>query len=108
MANGKLLRQLVRSGADGDVEAFRGVAKELVAEERQEHHHLLANDLETILYGRTQLLASPAMRSWRTPSPKTASATSHCVRFANAPGASRTLLFSYGALLAAAGLGSLL
>ena len=63
MANGKLLRQLVRSGADGDVEAFRGVAKELVAEERQKHHHLLANDLETILYGRTQSLASPAMRS---------------------------------------------
>ena len=62
MANGKLLRQLVRSGADGDVEAFRGVAKELVAEERQKHHHLLANDLETILYGRTQSLASPAMR----------------------------------------------
>ena len=39
MANGKLLRQLVRSGADGDVEAFRDVAKELVAEECQEHHH---------------------------------------------------------------------
>ena len=28
MANGKLLRQLVRSGADGDVEAFRGVANQ--------------------------------------------------------------------------------
>lgn len=63
MANGKLLRQLVRSGADGDVEAFRGVAKELVAEERQKQHHLLANDLETILYGRTQSLVAPAMRS---------------------------------------------
>ena len=63
MANGKLLRQLVRSGADGDVEAFRGVAKELVAEERQKHHHLLANDLETILYGRTQSLVAPTMRS---------------------------------------------
>lgn len=62
MANGKLLRQLVRSGADGDVEAFRGVAKELVAEERQKQHHLLANDLETILYGRNQSLASPAVR----------------------------------------------
>ena len=62
MANGKLLRQLVRSGADGDVEAFRGVAKALVAEERQKQHHLLANDLETILYARTQPLASPAMR----------------------------------------------
>ncbi len=62
MANGKLLRQLLRSGTDGDVAAFRGVAKELIAEERQKHHHLLANDLETILYGRTQSPASPALR----------------------------------------------
>ena len=62
MANGKLLRQLLRSGTDGDVAAFRGVAKELIAEERQKHHHLLANDLETILYGRTQSPGSPALQ----------------------------------------------
>ena len=62
MANGKLLRQLFRSGTDGDVAAFRGIADEVIAEERQKHHHLLANDLETILYGRTQSPASPALR----------------------------------------------
>ena len=27
MSNGKLLRQLIRSGAEGDLDAFRGVAK---------------------------------------------------------------------------------
>ena len=64
MANGKLLRQLLRSGTDGDVAAFRGVAKELIAEERQKHHHLLANDLETILYGRSERPASPALQAF--------------------------------------------
>ena len=62
MANGKQLRQLFRSGTDGDVAAFRGVADEVIAGERQKHHHLLANDLETILYGRTQSPASPVLR----------------------------------------------
>ncbi len=62
MANGKLLRQLIRSGAEGDVEAFRGTAKAVIAEERQKQHHLLANDLETILYGRPRTPASPAVR----------------------------------------------
>ena len=62
MANGKLLRQLIRSGAEGDVEAFRGTAKAVIAEERQKQHHLLANDLETILYGHLRSLASPAAR----------------------------------------------
>ncbi len=62
MANGKLLRQLIRSGAEGDVEAFRGAAQEVIAEERQKQHHLLANDLETILYGRPPTTASPALR----------------------------------------------
>ena len=63
MANGKLLRQLLRSGSDGDVAAFRGVARDLIAEERQKHHHLLANDLEAILNGRSQSTASPVLRS---------------------------------------------
>ena len=62
MANGKLLRQLIRCGAEGDVEAFRGTAKAVIAEERQKHHHLLANDLETILYGRPRSPAYPAVR----------------------------------------------
>ena len=29
---------------------------------QQKHHHLLANDLETILYGRTHTPSSPALR----------------------------------------------
>ena len=63
MSNGKLLRQLIRSGAEGDLEAFRGVAKQVIADERQKQHHLLANDLESILYGRPQSPTSPALRN---------------------------------------------
>lgn len=62
MANGNLLRQLVRSGADGDLDAFRGVAKKVIAEERQKQHHLLADDLESILYGRPAKPRSAASR----------------------------------------------
>ena len=62
MANGNLLRQLVRSGADGDLDAFRGVAKKVIAEERQKQHHLLADDLESILYGRPAKPRSAAAR----------------------------------------------
>lgn len=60
MANGKLLRQLIRSGSDGDLEAFRGAAKQVIEEERQKHHHLLASDLEAILHGRST--SGPALR----------------------------------------------
>ena len=63
MAHGKLLRQLIRSGVEGDLAAFRGVAKQVIDEERQKHHHLLANDLETILYGRARTPSSPALRN---------------------------------------------
>ena len=63
MANGKLLRRLIRSGADGDLDAFRGAAKQVIDEERQKQHHLLANDLEAILYGRPRTSSSPALRS---------------------------------------------
>lgn len=51
MATGKLLKQLIRSGAEGDLEAFRGAAKQVIKDEQDKHHHLLARDLETILYG---------------------------------------------------------
>ena len=61
MANGKLLKQLIRSGTEDDFSAFRSAAKEVIAEERQKHHHLLANDLETILYGRPCGPSSPAI-----------------------------------------------
>ena len=62
MANGKLLRKLIRSGTEGDLDTFRGVAKQVIEEERQKHHHLLADDLEAILYGRARSNASPALR----------------------------------------------
>ena len=62
MANGKILRQLIRSGTQGDLEAFRGVAEQVIAEERQKQHHLLANDLERILYGNTRTSNSPTLR----------------------------------------------
>ncbi len=62
MANGKLLRRLIRSGADGDLDAFRHVAKKVIADERQKQHHFLADDLESILYGRPARPRSPALR----------------------------------------------
>ncbi len=52
MASGKLLRQLIKSGAEGNLNAFRSVSEEVIREERAKQHHLLANDLEKILYGR--------------------------------------------------------
>ena len=70
VAEGKLLRQLIRSGAEGDLDVFRGVAKEVIAAERQKHHHLLANDLENILYGRTRPLPSPALQNLIASVPK--------------------------------------
>ena len=62
MASGKILRQLISSGTQGDLEAFRGVAEQVIAEERQKQHHLLANDLERILYGNTRTSNSPVLR----------------------------------------------
>ncbi len=51
MASGKLLRQLINSGVRGDSEAFRAASEAVIKEERQKKHHLLANDLERLLYG---------------------------------------------------------
>jgi len=51
MANGKILRQLIRAGSIGDSKAFRSVSEAIIKDERQKQHHLLANDLEQILYG---------------------------------------------------------
>ena len=50
MASGKLLRQLISSGARGDLKAFRAASEAIIQEERQKKHHLLANDLERLLY----------------------------------------------------------
>jgi SpoVK/Ycf46/Vps4 family AAA+-type ATPase len=51
MSSGKLLRQVVRAGTAGDQQAFREASEALIREEREKQHHLLANDLEGILYG---------------------------------------------------------
>ena len=53
MTSGKLLRNLIKSGAEGNFEAFRHASKEVIRLEREKKHHLLTNDLEKILYGRT-------------------------------------------------------
>lgn len=51
MASGKILRQLIKAGSHGDVIVFKQVSEAVIREERQKQHHLLANDLEKILYG---------------------------------------------------------
>src|SRR5690606_37901272 len=51
MASGKLLRQLIKSGALGDDAGFRAASEAVIKEEREKNHHLLANDLERLLYG---------------------------------------------------------
>lgn len=52
MATAKLLRQLVKTGTEGNQDAFKRVSEQLIQEERAKNHYLLANDLERILYGR--------------------------------------------------------
>lgn len=51
MANGKLLRQLIKSGMQGDMDSFKAASEAVIREERDKKHHLLANDLERLLYG---------------------------------------------------------
>jgi len=51
MASGQLLRQLIKSGALGDEDGFRVASEAVIKEEREKKHHLLANDLERLLYG---------------------------------------------------------
>ncbi len=51
MANGRILRQLIKAGTTGDSADFRRVSEAVIENERQKQHHLLANDLEQILYG---------------------------------------------------------
>lgn len=57
MATAKLLRQLIKTGAEGNHEAFKRISEQLIQEERSRNHHLLANDLEKILYGRRSATA---------------------------------------------------
>jgi SpoVK/Ycf46/Vps4 family AAA+-type ATPase len=53
MTSGKILRRLIKSGAEGNLAAFRDISEEVIRQEREKRHHLLANDLEKILYGRS-------------------------------------------------------
>jgi SpoVK/Ycf46/Vps4 family AAA+-type ATPase len=46
-----LLRQLIRAGVAGRDDEFRTLAERVIQQEREKKHHLLANDLERILYG---------------------------------------------------------
>ena len=52
MASSKHLRQIFQYARAGNEEAFNKVAEEIIQEEREKQHHLLANDLEEILYGK--------------------------------------------------------
>ncbi len=61
MASGKILRQLIKAGTTGDSASFRRVSEAIIDDERQKQHHLLANDLEQILYGEHLQKASPRL-----------------------------------------------
>lgn len=61
MASGKTLRQLIRAGSNGNLAAFKEASESIIQEERQKQHHLLANDLEQILYGHAKPMASNAL-----------------------------------------------
>jgi SpoVK/Ycf46/Vps4 family AAA+-type ATPase len=68
MTTGKLLRQLLKSGIEGNESAFRAASEEVIREERAKQHHLLANDLERLLYGRPKEIAkSSGVGSDRSP-----------------------------------------
>lgn len=56
MTSAKTLRQLIKTGLEGNFDLFRQVTEQVIKEERGKQHHLLANDLEQILYGRNNLV----------------------------------------------------
>lgn len=62
MASGKILRQLIKAGSTGDTAAFRQATEAVIREEREKQHHLLANDLEQILYGDTKPISVNQLR----------------------------------------------
>jgi len=68
MASGKILRQLVKAGVVGDATAFRQASEAVIQEERQKQHHLLANDLERLLYADRASM-TPATRKLHLAAP---------------------------------------
>ena len=69
MAEGRLLRQLIRAGAGGSEDEFRHVAEQVIEQERRKNHHLLANDLERILYGGSSKPGRAGIRPLLPPVP---------------------------------------
>jgi len=63
MASGKLLRQLFKGVAQGNEESFRLAAEQIIQEEREKHHHLLANDLQRILQSGVPELVGDNIRT---------------------------------------------
>jgi SpoVK/Ycf46/Vps4 family AAA+-type ATPase len=47
---GEMVRKLILAHANGDAAAFEAAAEEYIAEERRKNHHVLAKDLERVLY----------------------------------------------------------
>ena len=68
MASGKLLRQLIKSGTQGDASGFRAASEAVIKEEREKNHHLLANDLERLLYGDQATVGKSARKLQSLPS----------------------------------------
>lgn len=62
MANGRLLRQLAKTGAEGNISAFLEAFEEVIKDERGKQHHQLANDLEKILKGKIKNEPIPLRR----------------------------------------------
>jgi len=69
VAEGRVLRKLIVAGVRTEDAEFRQAAEELIKQERDKKHHLLANDLERILYGEHGV-KKPAARSVRYELPK--------------------------------------
>lgn len=70
VAEGRLLRKLIGAGSRTESSEFRRVAEEVIKEERDKKHHLLANDLERILYGEQGTSRRTALRPERYEIPK--------------------------------------
>ena len=70
MASGRLLRQLIKTGAEGNRDAFLQATEAVIRDERSKNHHLLANDLERILYGRAEIPGAPPTFADRLPKDK--------------------------------------
>lgn len=61
MATAKLLKQLIKAGSEGNQAAFRQASEQLIQEERDKNHHVLADDLEKIIHNRKQVVREPLL-----------------------------------------------